>query len=147
MAVAALAAGCGASHRAIVSPNLSRTARLTAAVYRAEAHNVCTAAKRAAAAVPPPKSKQWSVTINDWKAFITIEETEIAALERLTPPASLAQLVASGLAAKKAQVGVMESALAKAQTGTPLLQAAFLLAKSPDDSHTWAKTGVAVCQY
>jgi hypothetical protein len=131
----------------VFAANAPAAHRLTAAVYRAHARTICTMAERAVAALPPPKHGETAVMVKDWSAAVKIEEIEIAALKRLTPPATLAPLVRRGLAAKAAQVAVFKHALAAVRTGTPPLQAAFLLAKAPDDSLIWAKVGVAVCRY
>ena len=120
---------------------------LTASAYRGKARSLCTVAKHAAAALPTPKYGETAVVIKGWQSMITIEETEIAALKRLTPPATLAPLVREGLADKEKQVTVFKRALAKMQAGTPPLQAAFLIAAAPDDLRVWTKIGVAACEY
>lgn len=134
-AAASLAAAASAAHP------------LSASAYRVKARGICTVAKRAAAALPQPKYGETALVVKDWKADVKIEETEIVALKRLVPPSNLAPLVRTGLADKEAQVTVTKRALAKVQAGTPLLQAAFLIAAAPDDSRAWTKVGAAVCNY
>jgi hypothetical protein len=139
--LAALLAACFLAEVAIASPPL------TAAVYRTKARRICTAAKHAATVLPQPRGGDTTGAIKYWNAEITIEETEIAALERLTPPASLASLVRRGLADKHIQVTLTKRAVAKVKSGTPLIQAALLIATAPNDSHVWANVGLSVCVY